>query len=267
MRRATNILGALLIAGSVAAHASVLESPGEAQGTTVTNDAPARASNTAPASLDSTPAVEDPDELARQLELKRAMAEAAETPREELVPVAGLEAFRIISERNIFNPNRSSRSRLASGRNDSPRTVRRERFALVGTMSYEKGNFGFFDGSSDEYRKVAEPGQTIAGHRIVAIAPHSVTLASTNGAEIQLMVGMQMRREDDGDWQLSAREEPMESVRRTDSTGATAALATRPPDLGNDAGREVGEGDGGDENDEALKRLLQKREEEFNNEK
>src|SRR2546425_1235805 len=47
-------------------------------------------------------------------------------------------SFRIVSERNIFNPNRSSRSNRNT-RTDSERRVKIESFALVGTMSYEKG--------------------------------------------------------------------------------------------------------------------------------
>src|SRR5258708_26357979 len=73
-------------------------------------------------------------------------------------------AFRIIAERNIFNPNRSGRSgrsaaRAAEGRVATPS------FALVGTMGYEQGRFAFFDGSSSEYRKALEPADSIAGYK------------------------------------------------------------------------------------------------------
>ena len=257
MRRPTKILWALMIAGSVAARGSDVESRAAAEGTPVTNEAPAGAGHVLPAAIEAGQTAPDPDEAARQLELKRAMAEAAESPREEPAPVAGLEAFRIIFDRNIFNPNRSAR-RLASGRSESPRPVRRERFTLVGTMSYEKGHFAFFDGSSAEFRKVAQPDETIAGYRIVEIAANSVTLASTNGPPVQLVVGMQMQREDDAEWQLSARQERLENATGTAPASATATLATRPPDL---------EDNVADDDDEVLKRLLQKREEEFNNEK
>ncbi|HKI71490.1 MAG TPA: hypothetical protein VKA81_03870, partial [Verrucomicrobiae bacterium] len=50
------------------------------------------------------------------------------------------QTFRLISERNIFDPNRSSRS---GGVSRSRPTIA-ESFALVGTLSYEKGNVAFF---------------------------------------------------------------------------------------------------------------------------
>src|ERR1041385_6179537 len=57
-------------------------------------------------------------------------------------------SFRIITERNIFNPRRSARY-VPTERTRRPST-RTDSFALVGTMSYEKGFFAFFDGSSSE---------------------------------------------------------------------------------------------------------------------
>ena len=62
--------------------------------------------------------------------------------------------FSVIADRNIFDPNRyahatGSRPAESSG----PRTPG---FALVGTMSYRKGTYAFFDGTSAEYRKVLE---------------------------------------------------------------------------------------------------------------
>src|SRR5262245_38315845 len=53
-------------------------------------------------------------------------------------------AFRIVSERNIFNANRSGGTVRSTS---SRRPVRVETFALVGTMAYEKGVFAFFEGS------------------------------------------------------------------------------------------------------------------------
>ena len=47
-------------------------------------------------------------------------------------------SFKIITERNIFDPNRSARSGKGA-RTDSQRPARSESFALVGTLSYEKG--------------------------------------------------------------------------------------------------------------------------------
>jgi hypothetical protein len=107
-------------------------------------------------------------------------------------------AFRIVTERNIFNANRSGgKVVLASGR--PPRV---ETFALVGTMAYTKGVFAFFEGSSSDLTKVLKADGVIAGHKLVDVYANSVKLEA-DGKEIELPVGSQMRREDEGTWHVA----------------------------------------------------------------
>jgi hypothetical protein len=108
-------------------------------------------------------------------------------------------AFRIVAERNIFNATRSGAGevRVPSRR---PSTV--EYFTLVGTMDYEKGTFAFFDGSSSQYTKVIQADSVIAGHKLLDVTANSVKLEA-EGKEIELPVGSQMRREDEGAWQVA----------------------------------------------------------------
>jgi hypothetical protein len=106
--------------------------------------------------------------------------------------------FQIIGQRNIFNPNRTSHSRF-----NSTRTARAaDSFSFVGSMSYAKGNFAFFDGTSPEFRKVSEVDGNIADFKVAAIGLSSVTLASGTN-ETVLTIGTQMRRDDDGQWMIS----------------------------------------------------------------
>ena len=156
-------------------------------------------------------------------------------------------SFRIISERNIFDPNRSGRSTRTYTRRAPERRVTTESFALLGTMSYEKGSFAFFDGSRSQYRTVLEPSNNIAGYTILEIAATHVKLEGTNGT-IELAVGMQMRRQDEGEWSLSARTESSGESSRSSSSNDLASA-----------------GSGGSA-DEVLKRLMQKREQEGNGE-
>lgn len=113
-------------------------------------------------------------------------------------------AFKLINDRNIFNPNRSARS---AGRTETRRetrpTARTESFALVGIMEYEKGRFAFFDSTSPQYKKVIQAAETIAGYKIVSIAPNSVKLMSGTN-ELELPVGMQLSRAEQGEWQIGA---------------------------------------------------------------
>jgi hypothetical protein len=126
-------------------------------------------------------------------------------------------AFRLVADRNIFNPNRSPRSKLPSAR---PKTV--EAFSLVGTMSYEKGIFAFFDGTSSDYKKVVKPDDTIAGYKVVAISPDSAKLMQNTNV-VELTVGSQMRRRDDGSWERSSGSESYAASSATPSTSPTEA--------------------------------------------
>ena len=117
--------------------------------------------------------------------------------------------FEIIPKRNIFNPRRSP----AYVPSERPQTVRRrtESLALVGVMSYGKGPMAFFDGSRSDYRKMLKPNESIAGFKVTAIDATSVKLAASTN-EIELQLGMQLAREEEGEWKLSMRPESLEST-------------------------------------------------------
>jgi len=151
------------------------------------------------------------------------------------------EAFKVITQRNIFDPNRSSRSGRPT---DSPRPARVESFALTGTLSYEKGTYAFFDGSSASYRKALQIGDSIAGNKVAEITTDHVKLEA-NGQQIELSVGMQMKKLDEGDWQVGGRAE----------SSSAAAPAT--------ASNDKAENSSGGEDGDVLKKLLQKREQEL----
>lgn len=127
-------------------------------------------------------------------------------------PAAALDfsAFKIVTERNIFDAKRTGRSSRGGG--ERRRVARVDTVALVGTLSYEKGSYAFFDGSSSEYRKALQPGATIAGYTLAEVLPNQVKLTQPNAsnAPVALKVGLQLRREDGGDWQVTARSASME---------------------------------------------------------
>ncbi len=151
------------------------------------------------------------------------------------------QSFKIISDRNIFDPNRSTRS---SRRSEGPRPAKVESFALVGTMSYEKGTYAFFDGTGSSYRKTVKTGDTIAGYKVAEIAADRVKLA-VNGQQIELNVGVQMKKQDEGEWQVAGRAESF----------SASSPGTAPAEKSESASN-------GEEND-VLKKLMQKREQEL----
>ena len=154
---------------------------------------------------------------------------------------ADFAAFRSISERNIFNLSRTARR---PGRNRAQPVS--DAFSLVGTMSYDKGAFAFFDGTGSEYRKVLQRTGAIAGYHVLEIGPTSVTL-EMDGKQITMKVGTQMRHEDHGGWQLVANSElpapPPEETESADGDTASSSSSPEPNDV--------------------LKRLMQRREQEL----
>jgi hypothetical protein len=154
-------------------------------------------------------------------------------------------SFKIVTERNIFNANRSGR--VARTR-EQQRQVKVDTFALVGTLSYEKGTFAFFDGSSSQYRKTAKVADSVAGFKVAAIGQSTAQLEA-DGKKIEMRVGSQMRREDEGEWKLEANAQPFASASSDRSSSQSS---------GSDAGKSSGPAN----EDDVLKRLMQQREKE-----
>lgn len=158
-------------------------------------------------------------------------------------------SFRMIAERNIFNPHRRKGvpNRPPPTRTEPERIVRSDRFALLGTMSYEKGRYAFFDGSSSEFRKVAKPDDLIAGFKIAEVAPTCVKLVLTNGQLLELCVGMQMKKSESEDWQLAGKADAAEGTSRRYSSGSSSSSSSS---------------SAAPESEDVLKRLLEKRSQE-----
>ena len=143
-------------------------------------------------------------------------------------PAASLDfsAFKLVTERNIFDPTRRGATSTYRQR-DTSRPRRTEYVTLVGTMNYEeKGPLAFFDGSASAYRKVLKPSETIAGYTVAEVGTASVKLsAGTN--ELSLPVGMQLRKDEDGAWHIS---EPAYSSSESSDRGySSSSRSARPP--------------------------------------
>lgn len=162
----------------------------------------------------------------------------------------GFAAFRLIMERNIFDPNRSPRQSASPRETPRPRPRTVESFRLVGVMSYEKGRFAFFDGTSADYRKALKHADEIAGFRVAAIGDGSVRLAKGD-EQVELRVGSQMRREEAGSWQAAAGG-PEEMATATSVSPSATAASPNP----------AGAAGAGEPDNEVLKRLMQRREKE-----
>ena len=130
-------------------------------------------------------------------------------------------SFKVIVDRNIFDPNRYPRRPGAPSA--KPKSF--DSVTLVGTMTYEKGTFAFFDGTSAEYKKALKLTDSIAGYKVTDIAPNSVKLACPTN-QIELRVGAQLRREEDGPWLLAGQSMSYATLPGSGTTTGPAAASS-----------------------------------------
>jgi hypothetical protein len=150
-----------------------------------------------------------------------APAAATAVPRTDssVAPSATFDSFRLVSDRNIFNPNRT-------GRRDRPteeKAPRLDVISLVGTMDSDRGLRAFFDGSDSSYRKALRVGESVDKFRVTQIAPNVVDL-ERDGKSLSVRVGQQLRRPEGADWNLIGED----TLRREAQARAAADAKTDP---------------------------------------
>lgn len=156
-------------------------------------------------------------------------------------------SFRMVVERNIFDPNRRPRG---PGYVAPVRQTRDpDYFSLVGTMSYEDGTFAFFNGSSSEFQKALKRADIIAGYKVAAISQDFVKL-SRDTNQVELRVGMQMRRDDDGSW-FTSRSSPAYTERNFEPAPASSTTSASSLDASPSAA-----------DSDVIKRMMERREKE-----
>jgi hypothetical protein len=120
------------------------------------------------------------------------------SPRNDssVAPSASFDSFRLISDRNIFNPNRTGRRDRSE-----EKAPRLDVISLVGTMDSDRGLRAFFDGSENAYRKALRAGDSIDKFKVKQITANVVDL-ERDGKTVSMRVGQQLRRPEGGDWDL-----------------------------------------------------------------
>jgi hypothetical protein len=126
-----------------------------------------------------------------------AVAPAPSRSDSSIAPSASFDAFRLITDRNIFNPNRTGRR----DRTTEEQPPRVDVLTLVGTMDSDRGLRAFFDGSDATLRKALRVGETVDKFKVASIAPNVVAL-ERDGKTTSMRVGQQLRRPEGADWNL-----------------------------------------------------------------
>jgi hypothetical protein len=109
------------------------------------------------------------------------------------------DAFRLVADRNIFNPNRFPRSSRSSGEEARPAS---DTIAFVGTMQSEKGIVAFFDSPDGRYRKVLPPGGKLGDFAVGKITNNTVELTREQ-KQFALRITQQLQRSEAGEWSVS----------------------------------------------------------------
>lgn len=173
---------------------------------------------------------------------------AEETPAPPAEPP--FDSFKIITERNIFDPNRRKPSERTQPRVERPAPPKIDRLELVGTLISKTNALAFFVGTESSYQGAFKKDAAIADHKILAIQPESVRL-EMEGGSVEFKVGQQMTRREGEAWQMAAENEKIERSVSVAQRGSVMAKEETKPAAS------------GDSTNDILKRLMERRKQEL----
>ncbi len=118
-------------------------------------------------------------------------------------PAGSLEAFALVTERNIFNPNRTARTRSAP----EEKPVRTEEVALVGVVGFGADTAAVFHSADPRLRGEAAAGGRLGDFSVVAVTPAGVELRAGERT-YTLAVAQRLTRVEGGEWTATAAPVP-----------------------------------------------------------
>lgn len=204
--RRLSLLLALCVAGAQAMAAEAAAPAASAPAAVQSESTPAPVANSAAAPAraatpqpKAAPAAAGPAAQPRAATATPAAAAASKPATAAAQPVT-IDSFRLITERNIFNPNRIGRT----VRNSEPAAPvqKVDTISLVGTMESEQGLRAFFDSSNAALPKAARAGDSVGEFAVQKISSDGVVLVR-DGKEIPLRVTQQLRRPEGGEWTVT----------------------------------------------------------------
>lgn len=127
----------------------------------------------------------------------------AAAPASPLTPTQGYEAFQLVLERNIFNPTRVGRTRVAN----EEKPPRADEISLVGIVRYDRQAFAVFHSPETTFRKEVGEGGEFADFKVRRVDAEGVELLRGE-QPLKLVVSQQLRRVEGGEWTVSAPKTP-----------------------------------------------------------
>ena len=189
---------------------------------------------------------EGPGEASDTLAEKEVQSEVEDKPGGVSYP--SLVSFKLIQERNIFDPDRR---RPREMRRETPVVPpREESFTLLGTMSYGERILAFFEGTQRDWSGAVELGNEVAGHTLKEVGFDNVLL-ELKGEILALQVGAGRSKRGDADWETQDRDSWKGSSggsRSGRSSRPSSSSTFRPARPEDSADAESASADGGSEN-------------------
>jgi hypothetical protein len=127
-------------------------------------------------------------------------SEVEKSESEEGRPPNAFENFKLILDRNIFDPER--RAPRERDRERRPEPPREESFTLLGTMSYADKQVAFFNGTESGWSGAVKLGESVAKHKVTSVGYEKVLL-DYEGETIELMIGKSRSRRGDENWETN----------------------------------------------------------------
>ena len=160
---------------------------------------------------------------------------------------------RFITQRNIFDPNRQPHSPGSRPVTYHPHPSRSApAFTLVGTMSYQKGMFAFFDGNSSDLRQALSESGSIAGFTVSEITATGVKLESADKKQtLTLKIGDRMQQDGQNWVPAGPAPSPADTAGSSESSPSDAGAAVSAAPSTATAPNDI------------LKKLMQQREQEL----
>jgi hypothetical protein len=218
------------------------------------------------------------------LALLTAKAGLAQREAEGAAAQPGFEAYSIVLERNIFDPNRQPPRPRETASVATPAPPVTEYLDLLGTWVADARKVAFISGSRLATNAQVAPGETIEGWKVESVDTKGIVLAKAD-RRLAWPVGQRLERSSEVDWRLTERTTVAATAAAPTTNTPTAATPTADSSRsgrGDKAGKRAGSfrsagstearpqsspgtataASGGGTNDDVIRKLMERRQRE-----